>query len=192
MKYLYLKFKKVFFLIFFLSLFLNQKVIAIESEDLRLLMEVLNKNKQEYEITRASNKISENDNLIDKFVSTFEDIEPSAKIELFQGELANITTISASNLLNIISKDLEANETFKKLNQNDLQNINSIFSSLVPAIYNDNRVWDDNAYHLASIINNSSLEIANSLVNIVIKNAQINNNTKPLISNILLNIDQFE
>ena len=192
MKYLYLKFKKVFFLIFFLSLFLNQKVIAIESEDLRLLIEVLNKNKQEYEITRASNKISENDNLIDKFVSTLEDIEPSAKIELFQGELANITTISASNLLNIISKDLETNETFKKINQNDLQNINSLFSSLVPAIYNDDRVWDDNAYHLASIINNSSLEIANSLVNIVIKNAQINNNTKPLISNILLNIDQFE
>ena len=111
MNYSYVKkrIKIIYFLIFFIF---STNLSAINKQDFENLIDILNRNYEQYEITKASNILIINENLINQFISEFKEVAIDEKIAFFNDELGNLTPIRANALLKVISSDLKENNSF--------------------------------------------------------------------------------
>jgi len=180
--------KIIYFLIFFIF---STNLLAINKQDFENLIDVLNRNYEQYEITKASNILAINENLINKFISEFEEVGIDEKIVLFNDALGNLTPIKANTLLKVISNDLKENNSFERLGNDNLIIVKELFNKLIPISYEDDREINDNGYSIALIVNFSSTVLSNEIIKTVSDVSNVNNNSKALASNVIYNISNI-
>ena len=190
MNYSYVKkrIKIIYFLIFFIF---STNLSAINKQDFENLIDILNRNYEQYEITKASNILTINENLINQFISEFKEVTIDEKIAFFNDELGNLTPIRANALLKVISNDLKENNSFEKLGSDNLILVKEFFNKVIPISYEDDREINDNGYTIALIVNFSSTDLSNEIIKTVSDVSNANNNSKALASNVIYNISNI-
>jgi len=190
MNYSYVKkrIKIIYFLIFFIF---STNLSAINKQDFENLIDILNRNYEQYEITKASNILTINENLINQFISEFKEVGIDEKIAFFNDELGNLTPIRANALLKVISNDLKENNSFEKLGSDNLILVKEFFNKVIPISYEDDREINDNGYTIALIVNFSSTDLSNEIIKTVSDVSNANNNSKALASNVIYNISNI-
>jgi len=190
MNYSYVKkrIKIIYFLIFFIF---SNNLLAINKQDFENLIDILNRNYEQYEITKASNILTINENLINQFISEFKEVTIDEKIAFFNDELGNLTPIRANALLKVISNDLKENNSFEKLGSDNLILVKEFFNKVIPISYEDDREINDNGYTIALIVNFSSTDLSNEIIKTVSDVSNANNNSKALASNVIYNISNI-
>ena len=190
MNYSYVKkrIKIIYFLIFFIF---STNLSAINKQDFENLIDILNRNYEQYEITKASNILIINENLINQFISEFKEVAIDEKIAFFNDELGNLTPIRANALLKVISSDLKENNSFEKLGSDNLILVKEFFNKVIPISNEDDREINDNGYTIALIVNFSSTDLSNEIIKTVSDVSNANNNSKALASNVIYNISNI-
>ena len=190
MNYSYVKkrIKIIYFLIFFIF---STNLSAINKQDFENLIDILNRNYEQYEITKASNILTINENLINQFISEFKEVGIDEKIAFFNDELGNLTPIRANALLKVISNDLKENNSFEKLGSDNLILVKEFFNKVIPISNEDDREINDNGYTIALIVNFSSTDLSNEIIKTVSDVSNANNNSKALASNVIYNISNI-
>ena len=190
MNYSYVKkrIKIIYFLIFFIF---STNLSAINKQDFENLIDILNRNYEQYEITKASNILIINENLINQFISEFKEVAIDEKIAFFNDELGNLTQIRANALLKVISSDLKENNSFEKLGSDNLILVKEFFNKVIPISNEDDREINDNGYTIALIVNFSSTDLSNEIIKTVSDVSNANNNSKALASNVIYNISNI-
>lgn len=190
MNYSYVKkrIKIIYFLIFFIF---STNLLAINKQDFENLIDILNRNYEQYEITKASNILIINENLINQFISEFKEVAIDEKIAFFNDELGNLTPIRANALLKVISSDLKENNSFEKLGSDNLILVKEFFNKVIPISNEDDREINDNGYTIALIVNFSSTDLSNEIIKTVSDVSNANNNSKALASNVIYNISNI-
>ena len=190
MDYSYVKtrIKIIYFLIFFIF---STNLSAINKQDFENLIDILNRNYEQYEITKASNILIINENLINQFISEFKEVAIDEKIAFFNDELGNLTPIRANALLKVISSDLKENNSFEKLGSDNLILVKEFFNKVIPISNEDDREINDNGYTIALIVNFSSTDLSNEIIKTVSDVSNANNNSKALASNVIYNISNI-
>ena len=190
MNYSYVKkrIKIIYFLIFFIF---STNLSAINKQDFENLIDILNRNYEQYEITKASNILTINENLINQFISEFKEVTIDEKIAFINDELGNLTPIRANALLKVISNDLKENNSFEKLGSDNLILVKEFFNKVIPISNEDDREINDNGYTIALIVNFSSTDLSNEIIKTVSDVSNANNNSKALASNVIYNISNI-
>lgn len=174
--------------IFLFTLIVNiqsNAISAINEEEIKSQISLIERNLKEYEITKASNLLDINDNLIQRLTLELEEESLDNKILLFQELSDTLTSIKANVILKIIEKDAKNNGSLKILNNQQLKGITQLFEDTIPNIYDDTRETNDNAYLLASILNESEERLCNNIVKQISNTSIDNNNSSSLATNVI-------
>ena len=176
------------FVIFLFTLIVNiqsNAISAISKEEIKGQIALIERNLKEYEITKSSNLLDINDNLIKRLTLELEEESVDSKILLFQELSETLTSIKANVILKIIEKDAKNNGSLKILNNQQLKGITQLFEGTIPKIYKDTRETNDNAYLLASILNESEERLCNNIVKQISNTSIDNNNSSSLATNVI-------
>ena len=175
-------------IIFLFTLIVNiqsNAISAINEEEIKSQISLIERNLKEYEITKSSNLLDINDNLIKRLTLELEEESLDNKILLFQELSDTLTSIKANVILKIIEKDAKNNGSLKILNNQQLKDITQLFEDTIPNIYDDTRETNDNAYLLASILNESEERLCNNIVKQISNTSIDNNNSSSLATNVI-------
>ncbi|WP_440680954.1 hypothetical protein [Candidatus Pelagibacter sp. HIMB1623] len=175
-------------IIFLFTLIVNiqsNAISAINEEEIKSQISLIERNLKEYEITKSSNLLDINDNLIKRLTLGLEEESLDNKILLFQELSDTLTSIKANVILKIIEKDAKNNGSLKNLNNQQLKDVTQLFEDTIPNIYDDTRETNDNAYLLASILNESEERLCNNIVKQISNTSIDNNNSNSLATNVI-------
>ena len=148
-------------------------------------IEFIERNYNEYEITKASNILDLNENLIQNLVLELGELELDVKIAFYQEVSELLNEIKSNVLLKIVEKEAKNNNSLKELNNDQFAEISVIFERTIPSIYTDNRSINDSPYLLASIINESDIKLCNEIVKKISNTSRENNNSNSLAVNVV-------
>jgi len=183
--------KNIYFyhiIIFFFIFILNIQSYAfgsISMEKFTNQIEFIERNYNEYEITKASNILDLNENLIQNLVLELGELELDVKIAFYQEVSELLNEIKSNVLLKIVQKEAKNNNSLKELNNDQFAEISVIFERTIPSIYTDNRSINDSPYLLASIINESDIKLCNEIVKKISNTSRENNNSNSLAVNVV-------
>ena len=175
-------------IIFFFIIILNIQSYAfgsISMEKFTNQIEFIERNYNEYEITKASNILDLNENLIQNLVLELGELELDVKIAFYQEVSELLNEIKSNVLLKIVEKEAKNNNSLKELNNDQFAEISVIFERTIPSIYTDNRSINDSPYLLASIINESDIKLCNEIVKKISNTSRENNNSNSLAVNVV-------
>ena len=175
-------------IIFLFTLIVNiqsNAISAINEEEIKSQISLIERNIKEYEITKSSNLLDINDNIIKRLTLKLEEESLDNKILLFQELSDTLTSIKTNVILKIIEKDAKNNGSLKILNNQQLKDITQLFEDIIPNIYDDTREINDNAYLLASILNESEERLCNNIVKQISNTSIDNNNSSSLATNVI-------
>jgi uncharacterized protein (UPF0128 family) len=142
----------LFFFIFTLN-FQSDAFSSISKEKFINQIAFIERNYKEYEVTKASNLIDLNENLIQNLALELGELEIDVKIAFYQEVSELLNEIKSNVLLKVIEKDAKNNNSIKELDNIQLAKISLVFERTIPSLYKDNRSINDSPYLLASIIN---------------------------------------
>ena len=174
----------LFFFIFTLN-FQPDAFSSISKEKFTNQIAFIERNYKEYEITKASNLIDLNENLIQNLALELDEIELDVKIAFYQEVSEQLNEIKANTLLKVIEKDAKNNKSIKELNSIQFTKITEVFEQTIPNIYTDNRSINDSPYLLASIINEADIRLSNEIVKKISNTSKENNHSNSLASNVV-------
>tara|TARA_Y100000389_G_scaffold112755_1_gene109853 strand:- start:438 stop:1718 length:1281 start_codon:yes stop_codon:yes gene_type:complete len=174
----------LFFFIFTLN-FQSDAFSSISKEKFTNQIAFIERNYKEYEITKASNLIDLNENLIQNLALELDEIELDVKIAFYQEVSEQLNEIKANTLLKVIEKDAKNNKSIKELNSIQFTKITEVFEQTIPNIYTDNRSINDSPYLLASIINEADIRLSNEIVKKISNTSKENNHSNSLASNVV-------
>jgi hypothetical protein len=178
------KYMILFFFIFTLN-FQSDAFSSISKEKFTNQIAFIERNYKEYEITKASNLIDLNENLIQNLALELGKIELDVKIAFYQEVSKLLNEIKANTLLKIIEKDAKNNKSIKELNSIQFTKISEVFERTIPSLYKDNRSINDSPYLLASIINEADIRLCNEIVKKISNTSKENNHSNSLASNVV-------
>jgi len=174
----------IFFFIFILNI-QSYAFGSISMEKFTNQIEFIERNYNEYEITKASNILDLNENLIQNLVLELGELELDVKIAFYQEVSELLNEIKSNVLLKIVQKEAKNNNSLKELNNDQYAEISVIFERTIPSIYTDNRSINDSPYLLASIINESDIKLCNEIVKKISNTSRENNNSNSLAVNVV-------
>jgi len=174
----------LFFFIFTIN-FQSDAFSSISKEKFTNQIAFIERNYKEYEITKASNLIDLNENLIQNLALELGEIELDVKIAFYQEVSKLLNEIKANTLLKIIERDAKNNKSIKELNSIQFTKISEVFEQTIPSLYKDNRSINDSPYLLASIINEADLRLCNEIVKKISNTSKENNHSNSLASNVV-------
>jgi len=174
----------IFFFIFILNI-QSYAFGSISMEKFTNQIEFIERNYNEYEITKASNILDLNENLIQNLVLELGELELDVKIAFYQEVSELLNEIKSNVLLKIVQKEAKNNNSLKELNNDQFAEISVIFERTIPSIYTDNRSINDSPYLLASIINESDIKLCNEIVKKISNTSRENNNSNSLAVNVV-------
>ena len=174
----------IFFFIFILNI-QSYAFGSISMEKFTNQIEFIERNYNEYEITKASNILDLNENLIQNLVLELGELELDVKIAFYQEVSELLNEIKSNVLLKIVEKEAKNNNSLKELNNDQFAEISVIFERTIPSIYTDNRPINDSPYLLASIINESDIKLCNEIVKKISNTSRENNNSNSLAVNVV-------
>lgn len=174
----------LFFLIFTLN-FQSDAFSSISKEKFINQIAFIERNYKEYEITKASNLIDLNENLIQNLALELDEIELDVKIGFYQEVSEQLNEIKANTLLKVIEKDAKNNKSIKELNSIQFTKISEVFEQTIPSLYTDSRSINDSPYLLASIINEADIRLCNEIVKKISNTSKENNHSNSLASNVV-------
>ena len=174
----------IFFFIFILNI-QSYAFGSISMEKFTNQIEFIERNYNEYEITKASNILDLNENLIQNLVLELGELELDVKIAFYQEVSELLNEIKSNVLLKIVEKEAKNNNSLKELNNDQFAEISVIFERTIPSIYTDNRSINDSPYLLASIINESDIKLCNEIVKKISNTSRENNNSNSLAVNVV-------
>jgi len=174
----------LFFFIFTIN-FQSDAFSSISKEKFTNQIAFIERNYKEYEITKASNLIDLNENLIQNLALELDEIELDIKIAFYQEVSEQLNEIKANTLLKVIEKDAKNNKSIKELNSIQFTKISEVFEQTIPSLYKDNRSINDSPYLLASIINEADIRLCNEIVKKISNTSKENNHSNSLASNVV-------
>ena len=174
----------LFFFIFTIN-FQSDAFSSISKEKFTNQIAFIERNYKEYEVTKASNLIDLNENLIQNLALELDEIELDVKIAFYQEVSRQLNEIKANTLLKVIEKDAKNNKSIKELNSIQFTKISEVFEQTIPSLYKDNRSINDSPYLLASIINEADLRLCNEIVKKISNTSKENNHSNSLASNVV-------
>ena len=174
----------VFFFIFILN-FQSDALSSISKEKFINQIAFIERNYKEYEVTKASNLIDLNENLIQNLALELDEIELDVKIGFYQEVSEQLNEIKANTLLKVIEKDAKNNKSIKELNSIQFTKISEVFEQTIPSLYTDSRSINDSPYLLASIINEADIRLCNEIVKKISNTSKENNHSNSLASNVV-------
>ena len=174
----------VFFFIFTLN-FQSDALSSISKEKFINQIAFIERNYKEYEVTKASNLIVLNENLIQNLALELDEIELDVKIGFYQEVSEQLNEIKANTLLKVIEKDAKNNKSIKELNSIQFTKISEVFEQTIPSLYTDSRSINDSPYLLASIINEADIRLCNEIVKKISNTSKENNHSNSLASNVV-------
>ena len=174
----------VFFFIFTLN-FQSDAFSSISKEKFINQIAFIERNYKEYEVTKASNLIDLNENLIQNLALELDEIELDVKIGFYQEVSEQLNEIKANTLLKVIEKDAKNNKSIKELNSIQFTKISEVFEQTIPSLYTDSRSINDSPYLLASIINEADIRLCNEIVKKISNTSKENNHSNSLASNVV-------
>jgi len=174
----------LFFFIFTLN-FQSDAFSSISKEKFINQIAFIERNYKEYEVTKASNLIDLNENLIQNLALELDEIELDIKIAFYQEVSEQLNEIKANTLLKVIEKDAKNNKSIKELNSIQFTKISEVFEQTIPSLYKDNRSINDSPYLLASIINEADIRLCNEIVKKISNTSKENNHSNSLASNVV-------
>ena len=174
----------LFFFIFTIN-FQSDAFSSISKEKFTNQIAFIERNYKEYEITKASNLIDLNENLIQNLALELGEIELDVKIAFYQEVSKLLNEIKANTLLKIIERDAKNNKSIKELNSIQFTKISEVFEQAIPSLYKDNRSINDSPYLLASIINEADIRLCNEIVKKISNTSKENNHSNSLASNVI-------
>jgi len=174
----------LFFFIFTLN-FQSDAFSSISKEKFINQIAYIERNYKEYEVTKASNLIDLNENLIQNLALKLDEIELDVKIGFYQEVSEQLNEIKANTLLKVIEKDAKNNKSIKELNSIQFTKISEVFEQTIPSLYTDSRSINDSPYLLASIINEADIRLCNEIVKKISNTSKENNHSNSLASNVV-------
>jgi len=174
----------LFFFIFIIN-FQSDAFSSISKEKFTNQIAFIERNYKEYEVTKASNLIDLNENLIQNLALELDEIELDIKIAFYQEVSEQLNEIKANTLLKVIEKDAKNNKSIKELNSIQFTKISEVFEQTIPSLYKDNRSINDSPYLLASIINEADIRLCNEIVKKISNTSKENNHSNSLASNVV-------
>jgi len=174
----------LFFFIFILN-FQSDALSSISKEKFINQIAFIERNYKEYEVTKASNLIDLNENLIQNLALELDEIELDVKIGFYQEVSEQLNEIKANTLLKVIEKDAKNNKSIKELNSIQFTKISEVFEQTIPSLYTDSRSINDSPYLLASIINEADIRLCNEIVKKISNTSKENNHSNSLASNVV-------
>jgi hypothetical protein len=174
----------LFFFIFTLN-FQSDAFSSISKEKFTNQIAFIERNYKEYEVTKASNLIDLNENLIQNLALELGELEIDVKIAFYQEVSELLNEIKSNVLLKVIEKDAKNNNSIKELDNIQLAKISLVFERTIPSVYKDNRSINDSPYLLASIINESDIKLSNEIVKKISNTSTENNNSNSLAANVV-------
>ena len=174
----------LFFFIFTLN-FQSDAFSSISKEKFTNQIAFIERNYKEYEVTKASNLIDLNENLIQNLALELDEIELDVKIGFYQEVSEQLNEIKANTLLKVIEKDAKNNKSIKELNSIQFTKISEVFEQTIPSLYTDSRSINDSPYLLASIINEADIRLCNEIVKKISNTSKENNHSNSLASNVV-------
>ena len=174
----------LFFFIFTLN-FQSDAFSSISKEKFTNQIAFIERNYKEYEVTKASNLIDLNENLIQNLALELGEIELDVKIAFYQEVSKLLNEIKANTLLKIIERDAKNNKSIKELNSIQFTKISEVFEQTIVSLYKDNRSINDSPYLLASIINEADIRLCNEIVKKISNTSKENNHSNSLASNVI-------
>jgi len=174
----------LFFFIFTIN-FQSDAFSSISKEKFTNQIAFIERNYKEYEITKASNLIDLNENLIQNLALELGEIELDVKIAFYQEVSKLLNEIKANTLLKIIERDAKNNKSIKELNSIQFTKISEVFEQTIVSLYKDNRSINDSPYLLASIINEADIRLCNEIVKKISNTSKENNHSNSLASNVV-------
>jgi len=174
----------LFFFIFTIN-FQSDAFSSISKEKFTNQIAFIERNYKEYEITKASNLIDLNENLIQNLALELDEIELDIKIAFYQEVSEQLNEIKANTLLKVIEKDAKNNKSIKELNSIQFTKISEVFEQAIPSLYKDNRSINDSPYLLSSIINEADIRLCNEIVKKISNTSKENNHSNSLASNVV-------
>jgi len=174
----------LFFFIFTLN-FQSDAFSSISKEKFTNQIAFIERNYKEYEVTKASNLIDLNENLIQNLALELGEIELDVKIAFYQEVSKLLNEIKANTLLKIIERDAKNNKSIKELNSIQFTKISEVFEQTIVSLYKDNRSINDSPYLLASIINEADIRLCNEIVKKISNTSKENNHSNSLASNVV-------
>lgn len=174
----------VFFFIFTFN-FQSDAFSSISKEKFINQIAFIERNYKEYEVTKASNLIDLNENLIQNLALELDEIELDVKIGFYQEVSEQLNEIKANTLLKVIEKDAKNNKSIKELNSIQFTKISEVFEQTIPSLYTDSRSINDSPYLLASIINEADIRLCNEIVKKISNTSKENNHSNSLASNVV-------
>jgi len=174
----------LFFFIFTLN-FQSDALSSISKEKFINQIAFIERNYKEYEVTKASNLIDLNENLIQNLALELDEIELDVKIGFYQEVSEQLNEIKANTLLKVIEKDAKNNKSIKELNSIQFTKISEVFEQTIPSLYTDSRSINDSPYLLASIINEADIRLCNEIVKKISNTSKENNHSNSLASNVV-------
>ena len=174
----------LFFFIFTIN-FQSDAFSSISKEKFTNQIAFIERNYKEYEVTKASNLIDLNENLIQNLALELDEIELDIKIAFYQEVSEQLNEIKANTLLKVIEKDAKNNKSIKELNSIQFTKISEVFEQTIPSLYKDNRSINDSPYLLASIINEADIRLCNEIVKKISNTSKENNHSNSLASNVV-------
>ena len=174
----------LFFFIFTIN-FQSDAFSSISKEKFTNQIAFIERNYKEYEVTKASNLIDLNENLIQNLALELGELEIDVKIAYYQEVSELLNEIKSNVLLKVIEKDAKNNKSIKELNSIQFTKISEVFEQAIPSLYKDNRSINDSPYLLASIINEADLRLCNEIVKKISNTSKENNHSNSLASNVI-------
>jgi len=174
----------LFFFIFILN-FQSDALSSISKEKFINQIAFIERIYKEYEVTKASNLIDLNENLIQNLALELDEIELDVKIDFYQEVSEQLNEIKANTLLKVIEKDAKNNKSIKELNSTQFTKISEVFEQTIPSLYTDSRSINDSPYLLASIINEADIRLCNEIVKKISNTSKENNHSNSLASNVV-------
>jgi hypothetical protein len=174
----------LFFFIFILN-FQSDALSSISKEKFINQIAFIERIYKEYEVTKASNLIDLNENLIQNLALELDEIELDVKIGFYQEVSEQLNEIKANTLLKVIEKDAKNNKSIKELNSIQFTKISEVFEQTIPSLYTDSRSINDSPYLLASIINEADIRLCNEIVKKISNTSKENNHSNSLASNVV-------
>ena len=127
----------LFFFIFTLN-FQSDAFSSISKEKFTNQIAFIERNYKEYEVTKASNLIELNENLIQNLALELGELEIDVKIAFYQEVSKLLNEIKANTLLKIIERDAKNNKSIKELNSIQFTKISEVFEQTIVSLYKDN------------------------------------------------------
>ena len=174
----------LFFLIFTLN-FQSDAFSSISKEKFINQIAFIERNYKEYEITKASNLIDLNENLIQNLALELDEIELDVKIGFYQEVSEQLNEIKANTLLKVSEKDAKNNKRIKELNSIQITKISVEWAQKLPSVESERREINDSQDLLASIINEADIRLCNEIVKKISNTSKENNHSNSLASNVV-------